>query len=275
MNFPTVENRLSPSQMEAYKKALRETGIFTEKEIEKYARKADMTFKEIINAEVGNRANYESTQAPKWEATVKAVEAKRQRNYARYSSQETDLDTETDSIYDGVKRETEQEVIPYGQKGKPEDYASFIRRMHEGSRRVKQIGGIIFGYAPSRLLYASRTAEDTYRELKRLGIRCFLHKGLEYNYGGKTYTDFGETGALIDGSVAIYDKAFGDGIEYAGHEAFHVLKKNSDRKAYVATLKKNINIFSSVYGIELADTVLKKYFGGNVEALASKEATSL
>lgn len=94
MNFPSEENRLTPSQMEAYKKALRETGIFTEKEIEKYARKADMTFKEIINAEVGNRANYEVTQAPKWEATVKAVEEKLQQDYAReqYSSQETDFD---------------------------------------------------------------------------------------------------------------------------------------------------------------------------------------
>ena len=93
-----------------------------------------MTFKEIINAEVGNRANYESTQAPKWESTVKAVEEKLRKDYAReqYSSQEADLDTATDSVYDGVKRETEQEVIPYGQEGKPEDYASFIRRMHTG-----------------------------------------------------------------------------------------------------------------------------------------------
>jgi hypothetical protein len=79
MNFPSEENRLTPSQMEAYKKALRETGIFSEKDIEKYAKKADMTFKEIINAEVGNRANYEVTQAPKWESTVKAVEEKLRR----------------------------------------------------------------------------------------------------------------------------------------------------------------------------------------------------
>jgi hypothetical protein len=94
MNFPSEENRLTPSQMEAYKKALRETGIFSEKDIEKYAKKADMTFKEIINAEVGNRANYEVTQAPKWESTVKAVEEKLQKDYAReqYSSQETDTD---------------------------------------------------------------------------------------------------------------------------------------------------------------------------------------
>ena len=113
MNFPSEENRLSPRQMEAYKKALRDTGIFTEKEIEKYARKADMTFKEIINAEVGNRANYEVTQAPKWEATVKAVEEKLQKDYARYSSQETDLDTDADYM-DAVKRgdmETAQQMV--------------------------------------------------------------------------------------------------------------------------------------------------------------------
>ena len=98
MNFPSEENRLTPSQMEAYKKSLRETGIFSEKDIEKYAKKADMTFKEIINAEVGNRANYEVTQAPKWESTVKAVEEKLQKDYAReqYSSQETDFDGDFD-----------------------------------------------------------------------------------------------------------------------------------------------------------------------------------
>lgn len=60
-----------------------------------------------------------------------------------FSSQETDLDTKTDSAYDSAKKETEQEVIPYGQDGKAEDHASFIRRMHEGSRRVKQIGNIM------------------------------------------------------------------------------------------------------------------------------------
>ena len=94
MNFPSEENRLNEQQMAEYKNALRETGVFTEQDIEKYAKKADMTFKEIINAEVGNRANYAATQAPKWEATVKEVEAKLQKDYSRnqYSSQETDLD---------------------------------------------------------------------------------------------------------------------------------------------------------------------------------------
>ena len=111
MNFPSEENRLTEQQMADYKNALRETGIFSEKDIEKYAKKADMTFKEIIAAEVGNRANYAKTQTPKWESTVKAVEAKLQKDHAReqYSSHETDIDTETDSAYDSAKKETEQE----------------------------------------------------------------------------------------------------------------------------------------------------------------------
>ena len=44
MNFSSEENRLTKQQMEEYKNALRETGIFTEADIEKYAKKADMTF---------------------------------------------------------------------------------------------------------------------------------------------------------------------------------------------------------------------------------------
>ena len=113
MNFPSEANRLTAQQMEAYKDALRETGIFAEKDIEKYAKKADMTFKEIIAEEVGNRANYAETQAHKWEATVKAVEAKLQKDYPRgqQSSQETDLDTETDSVYDGAQKETKGNSI--------------------------------------------------------------------------------------------------------------------------------------------------------------------
>ena len=105
MNFPSEENRLTEQQMADYKNALRETGIFSEKDIEKYAKKADMTFKEIIAAEVGNRANYAKTQAPKWESTVKAVEAKLQKDHAReqYSSHDTDIDNFDFADYPSVK----------------------------------------------------------------------------------------------------------------------------------------------------------------------------
>ena len=93
MNFPSEANRLTAQQMDAYKNAMRDTGIFSEKDIDKYAKKADMTFKEIIAAEVENRANYEASQMPKWEDTVKAVEDKLQKDYAR--PQKTSAETGT------------------------------------------------------------------------------------------------------------------------------------------------------------------------------------
>ena len=276
MNFPSEENRLGEQQMAEYKKSLRDTGIFTEKDIEKYAKKANMTFKEIIEAEVGNRASYAKAQAPKWESTVKAVEEKLQKDYAREqrSSQEMDLDTETDSAYDSAKvtKGTKQEVNPYGQDGKAEDRASFLRRVRSSARRSHQVGNITYAFHKLRVLDASNAATEARKELQRLGIKCILHNGLEYNQDGYTYQDQGNASTLADGSVAVFGKSFGDGIEFAGHEAFHVWKKSADREAYVETLNKNINITSSVYGIEQADTVLREYFGGNVAALASDEA---
>lgn len=74
MNFPSAENRLTAEQKKAYEKALRDTGIFTEADIKKYLEKADMTFEEIVRAEVGNRKAYNDAQEPKFDSTVKEVE---------------------------------------------------------------------------------------------------------------------------------------------------------------------------------------------------------
>ena len=177
MNFPSEENRLTEQQMAEYKNALRETGIFTDKDIEKYAQKANMTFKEIIAAEVGNRANYAATQAPKWESTVKAVEEKLQRDYAReqHSSQEADIDTNEDTAYDSAKvtQEVKEEVNVNGQKGKAEDHASFLRRVHESAQRIHQVGNITYAFHKLRVLDASNAATEARKELQRLGIKCF------------------------------------------------------------------------------------------------------
>ena len=74
MTFPSEQNRLTASEMEAYKKRLRETGIFSEKEIEKYSAIANKTFKELIADEVKGRAEYQQAQSPKWENTVSKIE---------------------------------------------------------------------------------------------------------------------------------------------------------------------------------------------------------
>ena len=83
MIFPSAENRLSAAEMEEYKQRLRDTGIFTEKEIEKYAKKADMTFEELLKAEVKNRVAYEDEQNPKWESTIKEIEDELKGKYSR------------------------------------------------------------------------------------------------------------------------------------------------------------------------------------------------
>ena len=72
--MPSVANRMTAQQMEAYKQALRDTGLFTEAEIEKYAKKADMTFEQIVEEEVKGRAAYESKQAEVWDDTIDEVE---------------------------------------------------------------------------------------------------------------------------------------------------------------------------------------------------------
>lgn len=83
MIFPSAETRLSAAEMEEYKQRLRDTGIFTEKEIEKYAKKADMTFEELLKAEVKNRIAYQDDQNPKWESTIKEIEDKLEGKYSR------------------------------------------------------------------------------------------------------------------------------------------------------------------------------------------------
>ena len=109
-----------------------------------------------------------------------------------------------------ASRDTKQEV-GYGQKGRAEDHASFLRRVHEGSRRVKQIGEIVCAYEPARAIDTSGTVSDAAREFRRLGIKYFYHNGLEYNQNGITYVDNGALCTIEQQVVAIYAKAFGDG----------------------------------------------------------------
>lgn len=83
MVLPSEANRLNAEQREAYKQALRDTGLFSDAEISKYAKKADMTFEEIIKAEMDNRQAYEEETDPKWDATVKKVEDHLKKHHPR------------------------------------------------------------------------------------------------------------------------------------------------------------------------------------------------
>lgn len=107
MTFPSEATRLTAEQMAAYKQALRDTGLYTEKEINKYAAKADMTFQEIISEEIGNRAEYESKQAKVWDATVNKAETMLLEKYGREAGK-TQLSARTQKLSDVEKRAVKQ-----------------------------------------------------------------------------------------------------------------------------------------------------------------------
>lgn len=88
MTLPSETTRLTAEQMTAYRQALQDTGLFTTKEIEKYARKADMTFQELIAEEIGNRAEYESQQAKVWDETVDKAKKMLLEKYGRENAAE-------------------------------------------------------------------------------------------------------------------------------------------------------------------------------------------
>lgn len=71
--IPSADNRLTAQQMEEYKQRLRDTGVFSEEQVEKYAKLADMTFDELCQKELEGRAKYEAVQNEKFEGTVQQI----------------------------------------------------------------------------------------------------------------------------------------------------------------------------------------------------------
>ena len=236
---------------------LRETGIFTEKDIEKYAKKADMTFKEIINAEVGNRANYNKTQAPKWESTVKAVEEKLQKNYAReqQSSQQTDIDTETDSAYDSANKETEQEDKT--NVTREETREDFHRRAVQEGCTVNDRGEIAYAFRPISDWNLSESIRITERNLRKKGIQVIVCDLFEVNRNGITAQRMNAISAAGE-AVYLHTAMETDPIETAEHEAYHFWKHTQARMVYFAELYKNFD-FDSPAAIDLLDKIEKAY----------------
>lgn len=73
MRFPSVDNRMSAEEVAEYRERLKTSGVFTDAEVDSYVKKADMTFEELITAEVNNRADYDNTQAPKYKSTLDEI----------------------------------------------------------------------------------------------------------------------------------------------------------------------------------------------------------
>lgn len=163
MNFPSEENRLSASEMEAYKERLRDTGIFSEKEIEKYSAIADKTFKELIADEVKGRAEYQQAQAPKWENTVKNVEQMLLGDHARTSFSlkgTNDMSIEEQRALSGIVDDAKSgDKEAMGKLAKYVDSGSISTEYYDSL--IEKYGAIPYGENPSRdIQVPKKTAKD-------------------------------------------------------------------------------------------------------------------
>ena len=126
MTFPSENNRLTASQMEAYKQRLRDTGVFSEKEIAKYEAQANKTFKDLVNDELKGRADYKVTQDAKWEKTVKEIKDKLMSDHARTSEEQF-------SLKDSQGNELTQEQAEYFKDSKVRDKDGNLIRLYHGT----------------------------------------------------------------------------------------------------------------------------------------------
>ena len=106
--------------MTAYRKALQDTGLFTKKEIDKYAKKADMTFLELIAEEIGNRAEYESQQAKVWDEIVDKAEKMLLEKYGRENAAENGAKhADRDYSYDALIKKQPIQVTEFAAQPVP------------------------------------------------------------------------------------------------------------------------------------------------------------
>lgn len=127
MTFPSENNRLTASQMEAYKQRLRDTGVFSEKEIAKYEAQANKTFKDLVNDELKGRADYKVTQDAKWEKTVKEIKDKLMSDHARTADEQF-------SLKDSQGNELTQEQAEYFKDSKVRDKDGNLLRLYHGTQ---------------------------------------------------------------------------------------------------------------------------------------------
>ena len=172
----------------------------------------------------------------------------------RYSSQETDLDTNAVSAYDGGKKETKQEDKANGRRETRED---FHRRAVQEGCTVNDRGKVAYAFrsvADWNLAESIRIAE---RNLREKGIPVIVCDLFEVNRDGITTP---RTNAIADAGEAVYllTSMEADPIEAAEHEAYHFWKHTQERMDYFAELYKNFD-FDSPAAIDLLGRIEKAY----------------
>ena len=168
-------------------------------------------------------------------------------------SEET-MDIEAGSVYN---EENDNEERDHNEQ--TEDRRSFYRRSIREARTVKESGDAAYAYRTVDWIHSSGSAETAGRELERLGIECFFHDGLEVNENGLTRKDHGVAAEIGGEVVGINSKAVADGVETAGHEAFHIWTIRNENEAYLQTLKNQIQ-YGNLETVKLGLEVSEAYF---------------
>lgn len=191
-----------------------------------------------------------------WMEAYRAAEKKAQ-SAKKADNKATHTDSDDDTISYNLKEDD-----TYAGEGKAENRREFQKRVQGGVYKSRQVRGVAIAYEPARAIDKSYAAERAKRELNSLGVPTFYHKGLEWNDGKRTYRDNGELCCVARSVVGIKIDAVGDGIELAGHEAFHVWYGTDGAKKFIASVLVN-EIKSSPFGTTLFTEVANKYVDAN------------
>lgn len=147
MNLPSKENKLTAKELAEYKQALKKTGLFSDSEIEKYAKKAQMSFQEIVKESVDERIAYGKMTEPIKQETFEKVKdlllEKHNRNGKRAASMK-------DYKKAQERKSTKNAVMPlegaYGDKKysrraeeTDQEYFDAIEKYGEDSKQVEDM----------------------------------------------------------------------------------------------------------------------------------------
>lgn len=203
-------------------------------------------------------------------STEERAEARRKQlqSAKKADNKATHTDSDDDTISYNLKEDD-----TYAGEGKAENRREFQKRVQGGVYKSRQVRGVAIAYEPARAIDKSYAAERAKRELNSLGVPTFYHKGLEWNDGKRTYRDNGELCCVARSVVGIKIDAVGDGIELAGHEAFHVWYSTDGAKIFVASVLVN-EMKSSPFGTTLFTEVANKYVDAN-SRVAGEDAALL
>ena len=173
----------------------------------------------------------------------------------RYSSQETDLDTNKDTAYDSAKKKTSQEDKANGRR--EETREDFHRRAVQEGCTVNDRGEIAYAFRPIADWNLSESIRIAERNLREKGIQVIVCDLFEVNRNGITTQRMNAISAAGE-AVYLHTAMETDPIETAEHEAYHFWKHTQARMAYFAELYKNFD-FDSPAAIDLLGKIDKEY----------------